>query len=190
MRRLPVLLVAALLATACGSDDGGEERASKGSSEPTATTGTSTTPEDPGSSESGGDTLPADEWAKRVTKLCEDNRARAAREVARIQQEIREEGGSREDLAARVLEESPEITAPFLKASEELPPPEGLEDEAKEFFGLLDKTKPLFEDAADAIRSRDEAEVRRVTEEIRETALPARDLARKLGIPGCNPTPN
>jgi hypothetical protein len=67
------------------------------------------------------ETMPADEWARRVEELCDKNANQAEREMVEIVREMQREGGSEEAMLARAIDASVELTEPLLEEIRALP---------------------------------------------------------------------
>ena len=167
MRRATVAAVLTMLIAGCGGDDSNSD-------------GSATAP-------AAGETIPADEWARRAEELCDEGANRAERAVLELQREAQNQGLSREEFTARLLERSAELSEPTLDRLAALPAPEGKESQARRFEQELRDFLPAVEEMGDAIRDRSESEVQRLAAEAQQAAVSTRALARELNIHACIP---
>ncbi len=172
---LVLALALVLVLSGCGEDD-----PNGGGGAPSTQAGAAT-------AEAGGETIGADDWARRVTTLCGENRRRAQRLVRDIQADAQRERLPEYEVAARVLEESVDTTRPLLEEMEALPAPRGRERQATRFLELLRQTLPYFERNARALRAKDADEIDRISDRVLEIAGESRRLARELDIEACIP---
>jgi hypothetical protein len=163
--RLRGIAVLAVLIAGCGGDNdsGGEG----GAERPAA-------PE----------TIAASEWSAKVEGMCEAVSDRGKREATAIVGKTRNQAKA----TARVLELTVEITEPYIEKMDDLPPPEGREQQATRFFGLMRRSMTLYGDIADGIEQNDPRYVKAMTSDLREVAGDARGLARDLEIDACIPS--
>ena len=165
--RSRILICLTVLAAGCGGDEPASEKP-RAAATPTAET---------------AKTMPADEWSRQVSEMCDENANQAEREVLKIQQE----GGSQEEMVARTLERSAELSEPFIEEMAALPPPQGKEDQAQRFVAAMRDILPKVQESADALRANDKDASLRASQELLKAAVPARELARDLNIHACIP---
>ena len=108
--------------------------------------------------------------------------------AVRVAREVQKEGGSQEEMAARVLERRAELTEPLLDRIAELPLPQGKEQQAKEFDQRMRDLLPVINDMADTVRDGNQADLRQASQKLLDDVLPVRALARELNIHACIPT--
>jgi len=137
-----VLCAAVLAAAGCNGGNDAGERETAGSATATAAA----------SASADGGTMPAPEWARQVEEICDRNADKAEAEGVRIAQKVHEEGGSREEMVARVLERGAELTEPLLDQIAELPLPQRKDQQAKEFDRRMRGLLPVINALADTVR--------------------------------------
>jgi hypothetical protein len=176
MRLQLILCTAVFAAVGCGGGNDEAERETAASASATAT------------ASAGGDSIPAAEWASQVEEICDTNANEAEAEGVRIAQEVQKEGGTEEEMAARVIERGAELTEPLLDQVAELPQPQGKEQQAKEFDQRMRDILPVMREMADTVRGRSsQGNLEQVSQELLREVLPIRALARDLNIHACIP---
>lgn len=174
MMRATVAAVLATLMASCGGDEpSGDRKGSTPAARPTAT--------------AAAEAIPAAEWSRRAEELCDEMANRAEREVVELQREVENEGGSREEFVARVIERSAALSEPMLDELAALPAPEGKQPQAKRFERELRDLLPTFGEMAEAVRDGDRSAVQRLSQEMLRAAASTRALARDLNIHACIP---
>lgn len=125
----------------------------------------------------GDDRLSREEFVERATTIC----MRAEERIAALEEpaSVAELGGYARD--AR------EITEQGVSDLRELQPPEELADGFRRYLESGDEVVALLGELEDAAAAGDEAEARRVAEEIAESA-DVQGAARAAGIPECEST--
>ena len=170
--------VALALLAGCGSSGGDKDA----NGPDTATTVTQDA--------SGGDTMSAAAWSKRVEAICVRSAAKASKAGRELGRRSAAAGDSKRELAYKALAFASSLLDPWLDQIEALPKPEGREQDASTFIASMRNVGVLLDKTSTAIKQNDETNGRKLVRQLQAKTVDARSQARALGIEKCNPTPS
>ena len=189
--KMSVGLVALVLLAGCGGGgDKSTEKDAKTAETATATqtaTATETATED---ASSGGDTMSAAAWSKKVEAICVKSEAKAYKAGKQLGQKSAAAGDSKKELTYKVLALTSKLLGPWVDQIDSLPKPEGKEQQADQFVTTMRDVGDLLGQTSDAIKQDDAANGKKLVKQLATKTLAARSQARALDIEKCNPAPN
>ena len=188
--RMSVACVALVLLAGCGGGGDAKEKDAKAADTATATATEATetaTPEDSGS---GGDTMSAAAWSKRVEAICAKTEKQAFSAGKKLGQKSAAAGDSKQELTYKVLKLEAKLLPPWMDKIDALPKPEGKEELAGKFSSTMRNVGDLLDQTADAVKQNDEKNGKKLVKKLAAATIAARGQARQLNISKCNPSPN
>jgi hypothetical protein len=183
MKMSAASVVALSLLVGCGGS-GGDATEKDAKAEDTATaTATATSTQDA----SGGETMSAAAWSRRVEAICVTSAEKAAKAGRKLGRKSAAEGDSEQELAYKTLALTSNMLDPWLEKIEALPKPEGRERDANKFIASMRNLGDLLGKTATAIKQNDESNGKKLVKQLRAKTVSVRSQAQALRIEKCNP---
>lgn len=178
--KMSAALVAAALLAGCGGSGGG------GTGGDTKPANTAAPTQD---SSTGGDTMSAAAWSKRVEAICVRSEEKATQAGKELGRRSAAAGDSKQELTYKVLRLESQLVGPWVDQIDALPKPEGQEQAAGRFVANMRAVGDLLGRTATAVKQDDAANGKKLLKQLATKTLTARDEARSLNIDKCNPSP-
>jgi hypothetical protein len=171
-------LVAVALLAGCGGS-GGDPTDKNAKPANSGTAKTTTAPAE--------DTMSSGAWSNRVEAICVRSAAKAAKAGKELGRRSAAAGDSRQELAYKVLQFEASLLDPWLDQIDSLPKPKGREHAADTFIASMRSIGDLLGKTATAIKQNDEANGKKLVNQLQAKAVSLRSQARALDIEKCNP---
>jgi hypothetical protein len=136
---------------------------------------------------SGGETMSAAAWSRRVEAICVKSAVRAAKAGRKLGRKSAAEGDSEQELAYKTLALTSNMLDPWLDQIEALPKPEGRERDANKFVASMRNLGDLLGKTATAVKQNDETNGKKLVKQLRAGTVSVRSQAQALRIEKCNP---